>query len=38
MTDYRFCYRADFEVVDQALAEHQLVYAVKAIKPSRISV
>jgi SAM-dependent methyltransferase len=37
MTDYRFVYRGDFVVVDQARAEHQLLYVVKAIKPSRIS-
>jgi SAM-dependent methyltransferase len=36
MTDYRFVYKGDFVIADQALAEHQLVYAVKAIKPSRI--
>lgn len=38
MTDYRFVYKADFVGVDFALAEHQLVYALKAVKPSRISV
>lgn len=36
MTDYRFVYRADFVVADQALAEHQIIYALKAVKPSRI--
>jgi hypothetical protein len=38
MTDYRFVYKADFQVVEQANAEHQMLYALKAIKPSRIAV
>ena len=37
MTDYRFVYKSDFEMIEHALAEHQILYAVKAIKPSRIS-
>jgi SAM-dependent methyltransferase len=37
MTDYRFCYAADFEVVhSEVIAESQQhVYALAAIKPSR---
>jgi SAM-dependent methyltransferase len=38
MTDYRFVYKADFSALEQSQAEHQLVYALKAIKPSRISI
>jgi SAM-dependent methyltransferase len=35
MTDYRFVYKADFECIDNALAEHQLIYTLRALKPSR---
>jgi SAM-dependent methyltransferase len=38
MTDYRFCYRADFDVLEVASHEHALIYALRAVKPSRITV
>lgn len=38
MTDYRFVYRADFALMDLANAEEQFLFALKAIKPSRISI
>ena len=37
MTDYRFCYKADFDIVHNVLTEErQFQYAVMAAKPSRI--
>jgi SAM-dependent methyltransferase len=38
MTDYRFHYRADFDVVEAGMYEQALVYVLKAVKPSRITV
>lgn len=38
MTDYRFAYKADFATIDHVLAEHQIIYVCKAVKPSRISI
>lgn len=36
MTDYRFCYRADFDVVHLHVNEaQQLEYVLRAVKPSR---
>jgi hypothetical protein len=36
MTDYRFCYQADFDIIHAKKNEaDQLEYALKAIKPSR---
>lgn len=37
MTDYRFCYRADFDLVYQAKNEaEQFEYGLQAVKPSRV--
>lgn len=38
MTDYRFAYRADFEPLILEKREHQFIYVLEAIKPSRVSV
>ena len=39
MTDYRFCYKADFDLVhSQANGEHTYEYGLRAVKPSRINV
>jgi hypothetical protein len=39
MTDYRFCYRADFDIVHSAEnGPHTYEYALQAVKPSRINV
>jgi SAM-dependent methyltransferase len=36
MTDYRFCYQADFEVKQASITEtQQFVYVLEAVKPSR---
>lgn len=35
MSDYRYCYRADFETVYAKETEHRFLFALKAIKPSR---
>ena len=38
MTDYRFCYTADFDVVfSKTTAEMQHLFALRAVKPSRWS-
>jgi SAM-dependent methyltransferase len=39
MTDYRFAYKADFEprVLEQN-GDHQFLYVLEAIKPSRVSI
>lgn len=37
MTDYRFCYRADFETVTAHDDGQQFSFALMAVKPSRIS-
>lgn len=38
MTDYRFVYRADFNVVEACMIEdHSIGYVLQAVKPSRIS-
>lgn len=37
MTDYRFCYRADFDLVHSKVNEaQQYEYVLRAVKPSRI--
>jgi len=36
MTDYRFCYKADFDVINVSSDAGQFAYALRAIKPSRI--
>jgi SAM-dependent methyltransferase len=36
MTDYRFCYQADFEPVHGGMEGDTYCYAMRAIKPSRI--
>ena len=38
MTDYRFCYKADFDPVDFWISEEtkQFFYVLRAVKPSRI--
>lgn len=37
MTDYRFCYEADFDLIHSQVTDNkQYVYILKAIKPSRI--
>ena len=39
MTDYRFCYRADFDLVwSEKTADRQYKYVLQAVKPSRISI
>ena len=38
MSDYRFLYRADFELIFQQETEETFVYSLKAHKPSRISI
>jgi SAM-dependent methyltransferase len=38
MTDYRFYYRADFDVLEPVRTDHALIYTLRAIKPSRISI
>ena len=39
MTDYRFCYRADFEIDELCkVNDHTLAYMLRAIKPSRCSI
>lgn len=35
MTDYRFCYRADFQIVSSRTANGKFEYILEAIKPSR---
>jgi len=35
MTDYRFCYEADFEVASSEVVGTQHFYALEAVKPSR---
>jgi SAM-dependent methyltransferase len=37
MTDYRFCYRADFDLIHNAVSVGQLQFALRAIKPARIA-
>lgn len=37
MTDYRFCYRADFDMVHSRVTDsRQYEYALQAVKPSRV--
>ena len=36
MSDFRFCYRADFEVVSVQEDAQNLVFVIRAIKPSRL--
>jgi SAM-dependent methyltransferase len=38
MTDYRFVYRADFDPEMAEIKDGHLVFAMKAIKPSRITI
>ena len=39
MTDYRFCYRSDFEpVFAEEVNDQQFCFAMKAVKPSRVSI
>jgi hypothetical protein len=38
MTDYRFCYRADFDIVHSHENGTTYEYGLKAIKPSRVNV
>lgn len=39
MTDYRFVYRSDFEIVHARITEErQFEYVLRAVKPSRISI
>lgn len=38
MTDYRFYYRADFEINHSELREETIYFILTAIKPSRISI
>jgi SAM-dependent methyltransferase len=38
MTDYRFCYKADFEPLFRERKDHAFLYAMQAVKPSRINV
>lgn len=38
MTDYRFVYKADFDVLEVQALEHSIGYVLRAIKPSRITV
>jgi hypothetical protein len=35
MTDYRFCYRADFEIIHCRIHEHTFEYGLRAVKPAR---
>ncbi len=38
MTDYRFCYKADFDLTEVVqVADHAIAYMLRAIKPSRIA-
>jgi hypothetical protein len=38
MTDYRFCYKADFDIMHTRKNEaDQVEYALKAVKPSRVT-
>lgn len=36
MSDYRFCYRADFDVVQCAVVDGVFQFGLRAVKPSRI--
>jgi len=37
MTDYRFCYRADFDQIESAVTQdRQYAYALRAVKPARL--
>jgi SAM-dependent methyltransferase len=38
MTDYRFVYKADFNLLDQHVSEPCFMYVLQAVKPSRISI
>lgn len=39
MTDYRFCYQADFDIIHQAKNEaEQFEYGLQAVKPSRVTI
>ena len=38
MTDYRFYYKADFEIAEIYQVDHALIYMLRAIKPSRCSI
>lgn len=37
MTDYRNIYKGDFDIIFNDLKEHDFFFAIRAIKPSRIS-
>lgn len=38
MTDYRFCYKADFDLVHSVIRkDRQYEYALQAVKPSRVA-
>jgi hypothetical protein len=37
MSDYRFVYRADFDIVHAQVQEDTFVFVLRAIKPSRVS-
>ncbi len=36
MSDFRFCYRADFDVVHSQVEGHHFQFVLRAVKPSRI--
>lgn len=38
MTDYRFVFKGDFEIILLQAQDDSLVYGLKAVKPSRISI
>ncbi len=37
MSDYRFCYQADFDIVHSAVKDETYCYVLRAVKPSRIA-
>lgn len=38
MTDYRFCYQADFEPTIREIRSQKFVFALQAVKPSRCTI
>lgn len=36
ISDFRFCYRADFDVLHSVVGEHHFEFVLQAVKPSRI--
>jgi len=36
MSDFRFCYRADFDVIHSLIEGDHLQFVLQAVKPSRI--